>query len=292
MDVAARGWLERRRFIPFFIAGELLAVFAIPFMLIDAYHTFLTSDAGTYVEELTPQDPGWRSFFEYSTITPIIEQDSTGETTAIALHIQNPDHSAGRSGDAPNPAAPSLVASHIVIIPQDFGVGSDPLVSLPVTKLQGELSQALNQRVELPQIVGADATLSFASADGVPLNAEVNFSDENFAQQISELVAFPAAETSALRVRVITASRDVSVVPVAQEIASNGFEVTEIGNVNEWGTGKTALAVPSALLESAQSAQAATELATLLEVDIITDEIGANDEAVTLLLGSDFAGMG
>ncbi len=140
-------------------------------MLIDAYHTFLTSDAGTYVEELTPQDPGWRSFFEYSTITPIIEQDSTGETTAIALHIQNPDHSAGRSGDAPNPAAPSLVASHIVIIPQDFGVGSDPLVSLPVTKLQGELSQALNQRVELPQIVGADATLSFASADGVPLNA-------------------------------------------------------------------------------------------------------------------------
>lgn len=71
-----------------FVVGELLLVLAIPFMIIEGYHTLLDSRAGRFVEELTREDPGWRALVDSTEVVGIAEVDQ-GTVTGVTLLINH-----------------------------------------------------------------------------------------------------------------------------------------------------------------------------------------------------------
>lgn len=73
-----------------FVAGELLLAMAIPFMVIQGYHTLLDSRAGRFVEEPTRSDPGWRAFVESTPVVAIVEVDRS-VVTGVALFVHHPE---------------------------------------------------------------------------------------------------------------------------------------------------------------------------------------------------------
>lgn len=71
-----------------FVAGELLLAMAIPFMIIEGYHTLLDSRAGKFVEEPTRLDPGWRALVDPTQVVGIAEVDQ-GVVTGVTLLINH-----------------------------------------------------------------------------------------------------------------------------------------------------------------------------------------------------------
>lgn len=69
-----------------FVAGELLLAMAIPFLMIQGYHTLLDSRAGKFVEEPTRLDPGWRALVDPTEVVGIAEVDQ-GVVTGVALLV-------------------------------------------------------------------------------------------------------------------------------------------------------------------------------------------------------------
>ncbi len=78
-----------------FVAGELLLAMAIPFVAIRGYHTLLDSRAGSFVEEPTPSEPGWRALVDSTAVVGIAEVDR-GVVTGLTLLVHNAEtHAAG-----------------------------------------------------------------------------------------------------------------------------------------------------------------------------------------------------
>ncbi|MEM9654712.1 MAG: hypothetical protein AAGA65_21660 [Actinomycetota bacterium] len=77
---------QPRRFFMVFVAGELLLAMAIPFMIIEGYHTLLDSRAGKFVEEPTRLDPGWRALVDPTEVVGIAEVDR-GVVTGVTLLV-------------------------------------------------------------------------------------------------------------------------------------------------------------------------------------------------------------
>lgn len=71
-----------------FVAGELLLAMAIPFMIIEGYHTLLDSRAGKFVEEPTRLDPGWRALVDPTQVVGIAEVDR-GVVTGVTLLVNH-----------------------------------------------------------------------------------------------------------------------------------------------------------------------------------------------------------
>ena len=70
---------------------------AIPFLLIEGYHTLLDSRTGTFAEERTPQDPGWAALVEPTPITGVVEIDD-GRPSGLALVVTPGSDDGQRSG--------------------------------------------------------------------------------------------------------------------------------------------------------------------------------------------------
>lgn len=71
-----------------FVAGELLLAMAIPFVIIGGYHALLDSRAGTFVEEPTRFDPGWRALVDPTQVVGVAEVDQ-GTVTGVTLLVNH-----------------------------------------------------------------------------------------------------------------------------------------------------------------------------------------------------------
>jgi len=72
--------------------AELTLALAIPFVLIQGYHTLLDSQTGTFIEEPTRSEPGWAALVDPTEVIGIAEVDR-GVVTGVALVIHNPEQS-------------------------------------------------------------------------------------------------------------------------------------------------------------------------------------------------------
>ena len=158
-----------------FAAAELLLAMAIPFLLIRGYHTLLSSNAGTFVDGPTADEPGWSALVSATPITTVVEV-ADGMVTGAALIV--PAQSGGTVI-----LAPGDLSVPIDIVPTDgTGPGTSPetpmvLSGLDPTRAAEALSRLVNldvaETVVVDESVWADAlgdtVYQLDNPDPVPL---------------------------------------------------------------------------------------------------------------------------
>ncbi len=73
-----RGGLSSRRAngsLSAFALIELVLAMAIPFLAIEGYHTLLESRAGTFIDEPSENEPGWRALVDHTVVTAVVDVD-------------------------------------------------------------------------------------------------------------------------------------------------------------------------------------------------------------------------
>ncbi len=81
--------MHRRRLVVLFVVAEVLLALAIPFLLIQGYHTLLRSRTGTFIEEPSRSDPGWTALVDPTEVVGMVEVDQ-GRVTGLTLLVHNP----------------------------------------------------------------------------------------------------------------------------------------------------------------------------------------------------------
>lgn len=158
------------------------------------------------------------------------------------------------------------------------GTGPDaPPLALALRTVVGPAARVVDLPVEA---LGPDPEPDLAAAE----------------QLVREVVPVPAgaAPGDRLQVRVIDRTGDADLAAAAARVASNGFEVVEIGNANDFDGGLTQLVVPAGLGEPGADG-GITALADLAGATTVLEDVeGVDvDPVVTLLIGSDYlAGNG
>jgi hypothetical protein len=127
--------MHRHGRVALFVLAEVLLVMAIPFLVIEGYHTLLDSRAGTFVAEPGRGDPGWSALVEPSAVVAVAEVDR-GRLTGIALVVVNPGRPA---------------TGGVFLLPAGVQIGGAPLGDRPPA--------------EAVQAVGEELRLGFARVD-------------------------------------------------------------------------------------------------------------------------------
>ncbi len=354
-----------------FAAAELVLAMAIPFILIEGYHTLLESRSGTFVDEPTPADPGWTAAVSTTPILGVTEvvdggvsglalvipsgttqasgDDATGGTVILIpgnLAVPTPDGPVRLAELDPAPALRTLAQSvrvslssaeiltakawpHVLVDDVYNLENPDPVSRNP------DGGQALAFAVGEVEVGGSNAAVflgrpvdgaslsslmfrrqlfweaavaqppsgthplatalqeTFGASGGrvvsIPTESGPNgplLDVEATEALIRTVVAFPSGER--LKMRLVDRSGAANLEAVAAAVAGRGIEVVEISNALQFDGGATELIVPA---ELAVGSDQLGELADELGIDPLVDhELGAAE--ATLLIGSDFAGLG
>ena len=99
-----------------FAGAELVLAMAIPFLLIRGYHTLASSNAGTFVDAPTIEEPGWSALVAATPLTIVVEVVD-GAVSGATL-IVGPDRGGAPIESADTPSG----AGTIVLIPGDLSV--------------------------------------------------------------------------------------------------------------------------------------------------------------------------
>ncbi len=125
--IAAALLERRRRGLVLFTLAELTLALAIPFVLIQGYHTLLDSQTGTFIEEPTRSEPGWAALVDPTEVIGIAEVDR-GVVTGVTLVVHNPEQSS---------------AGSIVLVPGTLELGGSLLADRDPTEAVLAVSEAL-----------------------------------------------------------------------------------------------------------------------------------------------------
>ncbi len=127
-----------------FGAAELLLAMAIPFLLIHGYHALLSSNAGTFVDGPTVDEPGWSALVSATPVTAVVEVVD-GAVSGAALIV--PPGDAALAGDGASPATTvgtGVAGGTVVLISGDLAIPPGPATGLdqldPAPRLLSELA--------------------------------------------------------------------------------------------------------------------------------------------------------
>ena len=109
--------------------AEILLALAIPFVMIQGYHTLLDSRAGTFIEEPTRADPGWTALVTPTEVIGVAEVDR-GVVTGVTLVVHNPGTAA---------------AGGVVLVPGTLELDGEPLTA----RAPGEAVLAVTEALRL-----------------------------------------------------------------------------------------------------------------------------------------------
>lgn len=113
-----------------FAAAELLLAMAIPFLLIHGYHTILSSNAGTFVDAPTIDEPGWSALVSATPLTAVVEVvDGTVSGAALIVppgyapvgHESTVNDQAG----TPVPVGPEQGGGTVILMPGDLAIPTE-----------------------------------------------------------------------------------------------------------------------------------------------------------------------
>jgi len=304
---------ERKNFLPFFVTAELLLVLAIPFMLIDGYHTFLGSDAGTFLADIEPDEPGWRQLVESTDVSVLIESDQ-GITKSISLLVPGPGQTLNKIDDGVSPLSPvrsDIPSGYVLNMPTGTTVSNKLLGVREPEKLVIALSREFKINIKDYEIVNSNEKASHIAQvfeDSPASNLQVQtldlptqqagdktiFDTNGVEQTLRSVVTFPAGAVPGdrLPVRLINRVQGADVNVPAVLLGSYGFEVIEVGNAGTFDLGSTTMVVPVSMIEGEAATPRVTaeieRLASLLNVDIVVDDSDDEGLAITILAGADF----
>ncbi len=143
--IAAALLERRRRALVLFTLAELTLALAIPFVLIQGYHTLLDSQTGTFIEEPTRSEPGWAALVDPTDVIGIAEVDR-GIVTGVALVVHNPEQSSVGS---------------VVLVPGTLDLGGSLLADRDPTDAVLAVSEALRLGVARVEVLDEQGWAAF-----------------------------------------------------------------------------------------------------------------------------------
>lgn len=117
-----------------FTGAELILTMAVPFLAVGGYHALLQSRAGTFVQEVAADEPGWRAAVSPSPVTAVVEM-ADDRITGISILAAHPSSSTGGA---------------VILVPGDLVVDGERLADRPPRDAVGALSRSI--RLGIPTI--------------------------------------------------------------------------------------------------------------------------------------------
>jgi len=279
--------------MPIFVVTELFLALAIPFMLIDGYYTFLGSNAGTFLADVDPADPGWRKLVEPTPVFAVLEKDSSEKFLQIRLVSEETSPLSEFKGYTFNVAPETVINGRVLANSSKEEV---------IASLQNELKVAIkDSKVVNPGEFNNGLNEIFGIQDAAEfkmLTIPVNDNSEIMIKEAESLfrsyIDLPvgAKPGDRLAVRVINRVLGDDVMDSALVLGSYGFEVSEIGNAGTYDQGETTMVVPQSLISGPNVTPRVTSeierLADILNLDFVVDDSDESGDAVTILIGRDF----
>jgi hypothetical protein len=122
---------------------------AIPFLLIEGYHTLLDSRSGTLVDEPARSDPGWTAVVAATPVIGLAEVVD-GTVSGVTLVVQTSREGAGGNG-----------GGTVVLVPGDTSVptpdGLTKLSTLPPSAAVRTLAQSMRITLSAAEVMDSDA---------------------------------------------------------------------------------------------------------------------------------------
>ncbi|MFV0257984.1 MAG: LytR C-terminal domain-containing protein [Acidimicrobiales bacterium] len=132
-----RRWSQQHRPMVLFTGAELILTLAVPFLAVAGYHALLQSRAGTFVQEVAADEPGWRAAVSPSPVTAVVEM-ADDRITGISVLAAHPSSTDGGA---------------VILVPGDLMVDGQPLADRLPRDAVGALSRSIRLGIPTVEVV-------------------------------------------------------------------------------------------------------------------------------------------